>query len=291
MRHRLRVLGIGCLAVWLGACARHAPPAPQAPAASPAPVAQTQTPAAPAASPVAQEANAAANGNQTGDEESVSDQPLSISPIAKAVAANAGPSPAPIPSKWVDGQNYITLVPAQPTAVAPDKVEVVEVFWYGCPHCFQFDPYLENWRKTAKPPYVEFRRMHVIWNEVTRAHARLFYTMEALGKLEELHSVVFREIHVNQNGLIGSDPAATEQLQKTFLTAHGVSPADFDRAYHSFSVESKLSQAEQMTQRYRATGVPMMVVNGKYTTDVSSAGGEAQLLALINDLAAAEHKR
>jgi len=287
--NRYRLVCLGLLALWLGACARHAPPQPEAPAANPAPVAQTQMPAAPAAPPVAQEA--AANGNQTGDEESVSDQPLSISPIAKAVAANAGPAPAPIPAKWVDGQNYTTLVPAQPTAVAPDKVEVVEVFWYGCPHCFQFDPYLENWRKTSKPPYVEFRRMHVIWNEVTRAHARLFYTIEALGKLDELHSLVFREIHVNQNGLIGRDPESTEQLQKTFLTQHGVSGADFDRAYHSFSVESKLSQAEQMTQRYRATGVPMMVVNGKYTADVSSAGGEPQLLSLITDLAAAEHRR
>jgi len=289
MRFGYRVVWLGLMSLYLGACGRHAPAPQQMPAPAPAPVAQSQTQAPAAPPPVAQEA--AANGNQTGDEESVSDQPLSISPIAKAVAANAGPAPAPIPSKWVDGQNYQTLVPAQPTAVAPDQVEVVEVFWYGCPHCFQLDPYLENWRKTGKPPYVAFRRMHVIWNEITRAHARLFYTIEALGKLEELHALVFREIHVNQNGLVDRDPQATEQLQKTFLTSHGVSAADFDRAYHSFSVESKLNQAEQMTVRYRASSVPTMVVNGKYTTDVQSAGGEPQLLTLITDLATAEHKR
>ena len=102
---------------------------------------------------------------------------------------------------------------------------------------------------------------------------------------------MYREIHVNQNPLVATDAARTEQLQKDFLLAHGVSAADFDRTYHSFSVESNLQRAGQLALRYRITGVPSIVVNGRYTTDVSSAGSESQLLTLITDLATAEHRR
>jgi thiol:disulfide interchange protein DsbA len=227
--------------------------------------------------------------------ESVAETPTSsvLSPVAAAVAANS-PAPAggtPIPSKWVDGKNYVTLMPAQPTAVGPDKVEVVEVFWYGCGHCFHLDPYLETWKKQNKPAYVEFVRVPVMWNDVTKAHARLFYTMEALGKLEQLHTLAFREIHVKNNMLVDRDPAKTEQIQREFLKANGVSDADFDRVYRSFSVENKLARAEQITRRLRVTGVPLMAVNGKYTTDVGMAGGEPAMLTLINDLAASEKRR
>jgi len=113
---------------------------------------------------------------------------------------------------------------------------------------------------------------------------------EALNKLEALHSVVFHEIHVNNNLLVDRDPEKTEKLHRAFLKANGVPEAEFDRTYRSFSVESKLQRAEQLTHRYRVTGVPMMVVNGKYTADVGSAGSEPQLVTLVNDLAAAEHK-
>jgi len=227
------------------------------------------------------------------DGESVSDASFSISPIARAVAGTE-PALAPaIPSKWVLNKNYSTLVPAQPTSVSPDKVEVVEVFWYGCPHCFHLDPYLEGWRTKSKPAFVEFNRMPVMWpgNPVNRSHARLFFTLEALGKLN-LHDAVFREIHVNGNSLVDpSDPGRTEQMQKAFLVAHGVTAADFDKTYRSFSVEAKLQRAEQFTQRYQIVAVPTMVVAGKYLADVSTAGGEAELMSLLNDLAAAEHHR
>jgi thiol:disulfide interchange protein DsbA len=227
----------------------------------------------------------------TEESEGAAELPTGLSPIAAAVAAATPAAAAAIPAKWVEGKSYSSLVPAQPTSVAPDKVEVVEVFWYGCGHCFHLDPMLEEWRKQAKPAYVEFVRVPVMWNDATRAHARLFYTLEALGKLEQLHTAVFREIHVNSHYLVDADPARTEQLQRAFLKANGVTDADFDRTYRSFSVESKLQRAEQLTKRYKVTGVPLMVVNGKYTADVGTAGGETQLLELINDLAASERKR
>jgi thiol:disulfide interchange protein DsbA len=226
----------------------------------------------------------------TEESESVADIPTGLSPIASAVAATTPPVTAPIPSHWIAEKNYMMLVPAQPTSVAPDKVEVMEVFWYGCGHCFHFDPTLEEWRQKGKAPYVQFLRVPVMWNDVTRAHARLFYTMEALGKLEQLHTVVFHEIHVNGNMLADLDPAKTEQLQRAFLKANGVSDADFDRTYRSFSVESNLQRAEQITHRLKVSGVPFLAVAGKYSADVGTAGGEPQLIELLNDLAASEHR-
>jgi thiol:disulfide interchange protein DsbA len=227
------------------------------------------------------------------EESESADVPSGFSPIAAAVAATTPSVAAPIPSRWVDGKNYSTLVPAQPTSSSPDKVEAVEVFWYGCPHCFALDPSLETWRNKNKAPYVEFVRVPVMWGPVHKAHARLFYTIQALGKSEQLHSAVFREIHVMNNFLASktNDDKESEQLQKKFLVEHGVSAADFDKTYRSFSVESKLARADELTKRYKVTGVPFFVVNGKYTADVGTAGGEPQLITLLDDLSAAEHKR
>jgi thiol:disulfide interchange protein DsbA len=285
-----RLVAAGLLASLLAACGGKAPPAATATPAPAATAPVAAAPAAPAAPAAADNVKAAAPGESVADAGAAS----TLSPIAAAVAANAPAAPAatPIPSKWVAGTNYQALVPAQPTSVSPDKVEVLEVFWYGCGHCYHLDPSLESWRKQGKAPFVEFVRVPVMWNDVTKAHARLFYTMEALGKLEQLHTVVFREIHAKNNPLVDPrDMVKTEQLQKAFLVANGVSAADFDRTYRSFSVENKLNRAEQLTRRYQVTGVPYLVVNGKYTTDVSQAGGEPQLLQLLNDLAASEHHR
>ena len=168
-----------------------------------------------AVKPEATQAGAAEHSTGMAEEsESAADVAAGMSPIAAAVAANTPTAATPIPGKWVQGKNYFPLMPAQPTQVAPDKVEVVEVFWYGCGPCFHLDPTIEAWRKKDKPAYVEFRRVPVMWNETTRAHARLFYTLVALGKLDQLHGAVFNEIHVNGNFLADSDPAKTEKLQR-----------------------------------------------------------------------------
>jgi protein dithiol oxidoreductase (disulfide-forming) len=296
MQRTLR-LGLVTMLLALAACgAKQSAPTSTGPVVQNAPSgapAEGGTSAAPStAVPVAAE-EAPANANAAaGDEESVGEQPVSISPIARAVAANAPSAAGAIPSKWIDGQNYQTLVPAQPTSVSPGKVEVVEIFWYGCPHCFHFEPLLEEWSAKSKPPFAELALVPLVdGSEVKSGHARLFYTLQALGKVEALHELVFHEIHVNQNYLVASDPARTEQLQKAFLLAHGVSAADFDRTYRSFSVESNLQRAAQLLLRYRIAGVPSVVVNGRYTTDVASAGGESQLITLMTDLATAEHRR
>jgi protein dithiol oxidoreductase (disulfide-forming) len=232
----------------------------------------------------------------TEESEGTAEVAAGLSPIAAAVAANTPAAAAPIPARWIEGKHYSALVPTQPTSVAPDRVEVVEVFWYGCGHCFHLEPTIEDWRKTKKPAYVEFSRLPVIWNEITRAHARLFFTIEALGKREELHPLVFHEIHVNGNVLADADPEKTEAMQRDFLLAHGVTAAEFTNVYRSLDVAARLRRAEDLKRRYGATSVPLMVVNAKYTTDIGMAGGgkeggETDLMQLVNDLAASEHRR
>jgi thiol:disulfide interchange protein DsbA len=196
------------------------------------------------------------------------------------------------PLLWQEGVNYTRLVPAQPTAVPPGQVEVLEFFWYACPHCYAIDPQIEAWKK-AKPAYVTFTRVPVMWTDGHRATARLFYTLEDLGKLEQFHSAVFKEIHDNNNQLVGADPndaVQAERIQTAFAVKLGIPEAAFKSAYHSLPVETKLQRADELEQRYRIEGVPTFVVNGKYVADVRSAGGPDRLLALVSDFAAQEHK-
>ena len=174
-------------------------------------------------------------------------------------------------------------MPAQPTNVAPGKVEVVEFFWYGCAHCFKLDPAIEAWRGKGKPQYVEFVRVPAMWNDTLRMHARLFYTAEALGKLDALHSMIFREIHVN------NDPLNTVELMSAFFKKHGVSADEFQKTFASFAVESKLQRADFLNRRYQINSVPQLAVNGKYVTDEGLAGGEPELFQVVQELAAHEH--
>lgn len=213
------------------------------------------------------------------------------STVAAATTAAAADTTAN-PAHWQDGVNYTRLVPAQPTDVAPGQVEVLEFFWYACPHCFALEPLVEAWRKT-KPAYVSFSPVPVTWSDGHRALARLFYTLESLGKLDQLHEEIFKEMQVNGNPLVARDPAdaaETERLQTAFAVKEGVSASAFKTAYHSMGVEARLQRADELVQRYRIDGVPTFVINGKYVADVRSAGGPERLLSLVSDLAAQERK-
>ena len=179
------------------------------------------------------------------------------------------------------GVNYKLLTPAQPTSVAPGKVEVVEVFWYACGHCYLLEPKLEAWSRNGKPAAAELVRLPATWNNTLKTHARVFYTMELLGK-QNLNNEIWREINLKNNRL--DTPAAIE----TFFTSRGVSKADFQKAFNSFAVDSKIMKAEDLNRRYKISGTPTVVVNGKYVTDVSMAGGEDRLFEVINALVAKE---
>ena len=140
---------------------------------------------------------------------------------AGSSAASAAPANLAPPPLWQEGVNYTRMVPAQPTSVPPGQVEVLEFFWYGCPHCYALDPKVESWRK-SKPAYITFSRVPVMWMEGHRSTARLYYALEDMGKIEQLHSKVFEEIHVNGDPLIAADPndtAGAERVQAEFLNA------------------------------------------------------------------------
>jgi thiol:disulfide interchange protein DsbA len=277
--------------VLLAACGKQesATPSASAPAAAPA----AEESAAPAAENGAAEPTDQATADQAAaapaetvsemDDAPAADQPRSASTTQPSLKLNGPAGGPPTSSKFKEGTNYQKIVPAQPTNVAPGKVEVTEVFWYGCGHCFALDPAIESWRTKGKAQYIEFDRVPAMWNEGTRLHARIFYTAEVLGKLDELHSLIFREIHVNGNQLNTVDKIAA------FFQQHGVSKEKFTETFSSFAVESKLQRADFLNKRYRIQSVPTVVVNGKYSTDVSTAGGEPQLFSLIDELAAHEH--
>jgi thiol:disulfide interchange protein DsbA len=206
---------------------------------------------------------------------------------AQSVAVVGGSAP------WQEGVNYTRIVPAQPTVVPAGQVEVLEFFWYACPHCNAIDPLVESWKKT-KPAYISFSRVHVLWNEGHRSLARLFYTLESLGKLDQLHGEIFKEIHLNGNPLVAGDAAESERIQTLFVKKFGISEGDFRKAYHSFDVDNALQKADVLVQRYRVDSVPKFVVNGKFVTDVAMAGGAEhpeRVISLVGDLAAQEHKR
>jgi protein dithiol oxidoreductase (disulfide-forming) len=278
--------------VLLAGCGRQEQTASQQP-----PAAAPAVPAAPAAAAPARAApapaDAAAVAAAAEDGESVDEVTVDVSPIAAAVAANTPGPAAPAAFRWKEGQHFNPLPLTQPTSVAAGNVEVTEIFWYGCGHCYSLETQLDNWDKKLRPGYVQLNRLPVVWNPVTREDARLYYTLEALGRQRDLHTLVFREIHVNRNPFTivqgqTVDQAATERRVREFLTKNGVGEADIARTYRSFATENRLRQAENLSRRYLADHTPMVIVNGKYTADVTSAGGPDQLFQLINDLAARE---
>ncbi len=270
MKYLTALVAIATLA--LGACSHSAEPA-----------SATAEPAAAAVPPPAMAAAVAAPPAAPSPPASAPAEESKLERVAQLPAAGQLPA-----GKWVAGTNYRPLVPAQPTDAPPGKVEVVEVFWYGCPHCYALDPYIESWRKT-KPAYIDFRRVPVTWQPVHQAHAKLFYTLEALGKEETLHTAVFAEMHDNKNYMFmpGNDhETLSSQLQ--FAKAHGISEADFTNAYNSFTVQTNMAKADDLVHRYHVDGVPLLVINGKYVTDVNMAGSQANVMSIVSDLAASE---
>ena len=183
--------------------------------------------------------------------------------------------------EFAEGIEYERVVPAQPVE-EPGKVEVLELFWYGCPHCYHLEPLLEKWRETL-PKDVVFRRMPAIFtNPRWELHARAFYTAEALGVLDQIHRPLFEALHKEQLKL------ATEDELAAFFAQHGVKEEDFKRTFNSFYVTTKVNNAKLMTRRYGIDGVPAMIVDGKYRVDGPAAGSQERMLEVVNFLIAKE---
>lgn len=175
---------------------------------------------------------------------------------------------------------YEAVSPAQPVQ-NPDKVEVIEFFWYGCPHCYSLEPAMVEWLKN-KPANVEFIRQPAVFSDVWGKHAKAFFTAEALGVSEKVHADFFDAVQNKKQKLVTEDELAK------FFVEHGVKEDDFRSAYNSFLVDTKLRQAESMGARYGISGVPALVVNGKYRVTATTAKSQANMLTVTNELIAQE---
>lgn len=184
--------------------------------------------------------------------------------------------------KLVEGENYKLVSPPQPTS-AKDKIEVVELFWYGCPHCFHLEPYVKRWLKT-KPANVKFVRMPGVLNPSWELLARAYYTAEILGIVDKIHTPLFDAIHEKRQRM------NSEAAIMTFFKQHGVPEDKFKRIFRSFAVETKIRRARDMGRRYGANGVPTIIVNGKYRTGAQEAGGASKVFKVVDQLIKMENK-
>jgi thiol:disulfide interchange protein DsbA len=175
------------------------------------------------------------------------------------------------------GNEYRVLSTPQPTDT-PGKIEVIEFFWYGCPHCYHFDPILEPWVKKL-PKDVQFRRVPAIFNADWENTARAYYALEAIGESEHVHKALFDAVNQSTRLNPASEAAVTEWLGKK-----GIDTKKFTTAYRSFSVEGKLKRAKQLTQAYKIEGVPTMAVNGVYVINTDNIKSFDQMLAIADYL-------
>ncbi len=171
---------------------------------------------------------------------------------------------------------YKELSKPQPTE-NPGRIEVVEIFWYGCPHCHDFEPYLNDWLEN-KPDDVDFKRMPAVFRQDWLAHAKAYYTAVELGVLDKIHSDLFKEIHDKQKYV------NDEESLKKFFMQQGVNGDDFTKTYNSQLIESHIKQSLSKLRNYEITGVPSVVINGKYMTSGPLAGSYETMIQTMNEL-------
>jgi thiol:disulfide interchange protein DsbA len=187
----------------------------------------------------------------------------------------AGLSSAQSP-KIEEGFDYRTLPMAQPVE-AKGKVEVIEFFWYGCPHCYDFEPELSAWVK-RQPKDVVFRKVPVAFRDDFMPHSQLFYALEALGKGDAMNEKVMYAMHKENKRLM------TENEIADWIASQGIDRNTFLATYRSFAIVSKARAARQMAEAYRIDGVPTVVMQGRYVTSPSIAGTKAKSLAVMDYL-------
>lgn len=204
---------------------------------------------------------------------------LALSLIAFGITGAVGEETA---KTYEAGKDYDLITPPV-RAVASDKIEVAEFFWYGCTHCFHFEPLLEAWKKTM-PADVTFKAIPAIWQERMVLHAKAYYTAEALGVLDPMHKVLFNAMNVDHK------PLASQKEIAELFTAHGVSEADFNKTFDSFGVRMQVEQAVSLAKSAHITGTPALMVAGKYHVSGRKAGTQADMLKVVDYLVAQEQK-
>ncbi|ALE90506.1 thiol:disulfide interchange protein DsbA [Pseudomonas versuta] len=178
------------------------------------------------------------------------------------------------------GKQYVELSSAVPVAV-PGKIEVVELFWYGCPHCYAFEPVVNPWVEKL-PSDVNFVRIPAMFGGPWDAHGQMFLTLQAMGVEGKVHHAVFEAIQKEGKRLTKQDEMAD------FLATQGVDKDKFLATFNSFAIKGQIKQAKELAQKYGITGVPTMVVDGKYRFDLGTAGGPEQALNVADQLIAKE---
>ncbi len=177
----------------------------------------------------------------------------------------------------VEGTHYTRLAQPAPVSTPAGKIEVVEFFSYGCPHCYSFEPTLEAWAKRL-PPDVVFKRVPVGFNALYENYQKIYYALEAMGEVDKMHAKVFNAIHQQRQRLDKEADIAA------FMQANGVDGAKFLEQYKSFSVQTKVRQAKQLSEAYKIEGVPTLGVQGRYVTSGSLAGSNERALAVTDSL-------
>lgn len=183
---------------------------------------------------------------------------------------------------YSEGKSYTKLSEAIATQTG-DKIEILEFFWYGCPHCSSFEPTLKKWKKD-KPANVTFTRVPAPLNPRWMVHTKMFYALQIMGEGEKHHEAIFAAMHVKKQKLSSKSAIAD------FLATRGVNKETFLATLDSFAVEMRAKQAMQLGQQYKVNGVPLLTVNGKYTVSGSQAGSYAGMVKVTNHLIKQEVK-
>ena len=207
-----------------------------------------------------------------------------FSVTAASLAAAAAGSALGLPAlaqgaPFKEGKDYAKLAKPVASTAAAGKVEVVEFFWYSCAHCNAFEPVLATWMKSTASKNASVQRVPVAFNASFAAQQKLYYTLEGMGKVDELHARVFRAIHVERQNLSKEDGILAWMGKQP-----GMDMVKFKEVYNSFSVASQVRRATQLQEAYGVEGVPSMGVAGRYYTDGTMAGSMPSVLAVVNYL-------
>jgi len=197
--------------------------------------------------------------------------------LAALTSALALMSSTLLGAQYEEGVHYQVLDPQAPLSTSGEGIEVSEYFSYGCGHCFQFDPVLNAWLD-KQPEDVNFDRTPAVWNDYYGNLAQTYYTLKAMDVLESLHVAVFEAIHIQRKNL--SKPS----VMADFLEEAGVDPEAFAKVFNSFGVRMSLQQADARGRAYRASGVPTLIVNGKYRIETRGAGSVQEMLKVAEFL-------
>ncbi len=206
---------------------------------------------------------------------------LAVSALGLPLASM--PALAQAPRQFKEGKDYVRLSKPVATEAPAGKVEVIEFFWYSCPHCNTFEPTFEAWKKSA-PQDLVIRRVPVAFNASFVPQQKLYYALESMGKLPELHAKVFRAVHVERL------PLNKDELIFEWIAKQGVDAAKFKETYNSFTVSNQARRATQLQGDYQVEGVPSMGVAGRYYTDGTMAGNMDNVLRVVEYLAGQARK-